>query len=79
VARHRNGQPSWPGLVRRLVPLGGLVRLDVSLGDGTEVRIQVTHDRCTELSLGPGDEVFVTPRQLKVFPDTTPSGADYVI
>jgi hypothetical protein len=43
------------------------------------VRVQVTRDRCSELSLAPGDEVFVTPRQLKVFQDDQPSASDYVI
>jgi len=68
VSRHCNGHPSWPGRVRRLVPLGALVRLEVGLDDGSEVRVQLTRERCNELSLTQGDHVFITPRDLKVFP-----------
>ncbi len=68
VTRQGNGHPSWPGRVRRLVPLGALVRLEVDLDDGSEVRVQLTRERCTELSLAKGDDVFITPRDLKVFP-----------
>jgi sulfate transport system ATP-binding protein len=67
VSRQLNGHPSWPGRVRQVVPLGGLARLEVLLRDGTEVRAQVSLERRTELDLQPGDEVFVLPRELKVF------------
>ncbi len=68
VTRQCNGHPSWPGRVRRLVPLGAAVRLEVDLDDGSEVRVQLTRERCTELSLTQGDDIFITPRDLKVFP-----------
>jgi sulfate transport system ATP-binding protein len=67
VTRRRNGHPSWPGRVRQIVPLGGLVRLEVVLQDGTELRAQVSRERRVELDLRPGDEIFVVPRDLKVF------------
>ncbi len=70
VSRLTNGHPAWPGLVRQVVPLGGLVRLEVVLRDGTELRAQVSHERRTELDLQPGDEIFVAPRVLNVFRDT---------
>jgi sulfate transport system ATP-binding protein len=67
VTRHLNGHASWPGRVRHVVPLGGTVRLEVLLQDGTEVRAQVSLERRAELDLQPGDEIFVLPRELKVF------------
>jgi len=67
VSRQLNGHPSWPGRVRQVVPLGGLVRLEVLLGDGTEVRAQVSVERRAELELQAGDEIFVLPRELRVF------------
>ncbi|WP_145279686.1 sulfate/molybdate ABC transporter ATP-binding protein [Tautonia plasticadhaerens] len=79
VDRHRNGHPCWPGKVRRLVPLGGHVRLEVELPDGTDVLVQLGRDRHADLALVPGDDVFVTPRALKVFLAAEPTASDYVI
>jgi sulfate transport system ATP-binding protein len=76
VTRHLNGHASWPGRVRQVVPLGGTVRLEVLLQDGTEVRAQVSLERRAELDLQPGDEIFVVPRELKVF---TSSAAAHVV
>ncbi len=67
VTRQLNGHPSWPGRVCQVVPLGGLVRLELLLKDGTEVRAQVSRERRAELDLQPGDDIFVVPRDLKVF------------
>jgi sulfate transport system ATP-binding protein len=69
VTRRLNGRTSWPARVRQVVPLGGLVRLDVLLRDGTEVRAQVSRERRSELDIQPGDEIYVVPRELKVFGD----------
>jgi sulfate transport system ATP-binding protein len=67
VSRQLNGHPSWPGRVRQIVPLGGLVRLEVLLRDGTELRAQISRERRAELDLQPGDDIFVLPRDLKVW------------
>ena len=67
VERHRDSRPSWPARVDRLVPLGGLVRLDLALEDGTNLRVQMTRERSRELGLARGDHVFVDPRNLKIF------------
>jgi sulfate transport system ATP-binding protein len=77
VTRHLNGHHSWPGRVRQVVPLGGLVRLELLLRDGTEVRAQVSRERRAELDLQPGDDIFVVPRDLKVFgaPEAVPTAA----
>ena len=69
VSRRLNGHSAWPGLVRQVVPLGGLVRLEVVLRDGTELRAQVSRERRSELALQPGDEIFIAPRELRVFDD----------
>jgi sulfate transport system ATP-binding protein len=67
VTRHRNGHPCWPAQIARLIRLGGLAHLEVTLADGTHLRVQLTRDRCEELDLATGDEVFVCPKDLKVF------------
>jgi sulfate transport system ATP-binding protein len=69
VTRQLNGRTSWPARVRQVIPLGGLVRLDVLLRDGAKVRAQVSRERRSELDIQPGDEIYVVPRELKVFGD----------
>ncbi len=67
IARELNGKPAWPSRIRRLTRLGGLVRLDLRLADGTALQVQLTRERCLELNLAEGEDVFVTPKDLKVF------------
>ena len=79
ITRERNGRPAWAARIRRLVPLGGLVRLDLALLDGTVLNVQLTRDRCLELNLSHGEEVFVTPKDLKFFHESKTFIEDYVI
>ena len=67
IARTRNGQAAWPSRIRRLTRLGGLVRLDLRLADGTALQVQLTRERCLELNLAEGEDVFVTPKDVKFF------------
>lgn len=67
ITRHRNGHPSWPARITRLTPLGGLVRLDLTLLDGSHLQVQLTRERSRDLTLQRGEDVFVTPKDLKVF------------
>jgi sulfate transport system ATP-binding protein len=67
VARERNGHPSWPGHVQRVTPLGGSFRVEVTLNDGTEVRVQIPRERFVEIEPRSGDTVYLTPRDFKVF------------
>jgi len=69
VTRRLNGRTSWPARVLQVDPLGGLVRLDVLLRDGAKVRAQVSRERRSELNIQVGDEIYVVPRQCKVFGD----------
>jgi len=65
----RNGTPAWPGRVVRVLPLGALVRLDVELSDGTDLRVELSRDRYAELEPRIGASLYVAPRDLKVFRD----------
>ena len=65
--------------MRRLTPLGGLVRLDLTLLDGTSLHVQLTRERCLQLGLAGGENVFVTPKDLKVFHETKAFVENYVI
>jgi sulfate transport system ATP-binding protein len=79
IARERNGRPAWSARIRRLVPLGGLVRLDLILLDGTSLNVQITRERCLQLALADGEDVFVTPKDLKVFHESKAFVENYVI
>jgi sulfate transport system ATP-binding protein len=79
VARERNGRPAWSARIRRLTPLGGTVRLDLTLLDGTSLNVQLTRERCLQLALADGEVVYVTPRDLKVFHEARAFVENYVI
>jgi len=79
VARERNGRPAWSARIHRLTPLGGLVRLDLTLLDGTILHVQLTRERCLALGLTGGENVYVSPRDLKVFHESKAFVENYVI
>jgi sulfate transport system ATP-binding protein len=79
VAREVNGRPAWTATVDRLTRLGPLVRLELTLQDGTSLLVQLTRERCLELDLSEGESVFVTPKDMKVFGPETTFVEDYVI
>jgi sulfate transport system ATP-binding protein len=79
ITRERNGRPAWTARIGRLTPLGGLVRLDLILLDGTSLHAQLTRERCLTLGLSSGENVFVTPRDLKVFTESKAFVENYVI
>ena len=79
VTRERNGRPAWTARVHRLTPLGGHVRLDLVLLDGTSLHVELTRERCLTLGLAGGEHVFVSPRDLKVFHEAKAFVENYVI
>ena len=64
-----NGRPSWPGRLLRVTRLGAIVRLDVALDDGTDVRIELGRDRYAALEPKLGEPLYVTPRDFTLFAD----------
>jgi sulfate transport system ATP-binding protein len=79
IARIRNGRPAWPAHVDRLTPLGGTVRLDLRLQDGTPLMVELTRERSLALNLRRGDDVFVSPKDLKMFHESKLFVENYVI
>lgn len=79
ITRERNGRPTWPAFIARLTPLGGTVRLDLTLQDGTSLMVELTRDRAHELKLERGQDVFVYPRDMKIFHESRTFVEDYVI
>ena len=79
ITRQFNGRPAWSARITRLTPLGGLVRLDLTLLDGTSLHVQITRELCLGLALHQGEDVFVTPKDLKLFQAPQQFVENYVI
>ena len=80
VTRQSDGRPAWFAHIQRLTRLGGLVRLELKLHDGTNILVQLTRERSLELNLIDGDDIYVVPKHWKVFPEKRESFVeDYVI
>ena len=79
IDRVRNGRPGWSARIQRLTPLGGHVRLDVVLFDGTALHVQITRQRSLELRLAAGETVYLSPKDLKVFREAKAFVENYVI
>lgn len=80
ISRQSDGRPAWMARVRRLTPLGGLVRLELNLLDGTNLLVQMTRERSLQLALADGESIYVVPKDLKVFHDARRDFVgDYVI
>ena len=79
LSRTRNGKPAWTAHVRRLTPLGGLVKLDLTLHDGTNLHVQLTRERFHELALVGGETIYVSPKDMKIFHESRDFVENYVI
>ena len=68
ISRHRNGQPTWPARVTRINAAGIQVRVDLLLlEEDRTVEVILTQERFNELGLKNGEDVYVKPKELKVF------------
>jgi sulfate transport system ATP-binding protein len=61
------------GLVQRIVTLGFEVRVELTLGDGTEVWAQLTRAELQRLELREGQIAYLRPIQAKSFNGSSPS------
>jgi sulfate transport system ATP-binding protein len=67
VVRDPGDRPAWSARVGSLTPLGGLVRLELTLEDGTLLHVLLTREDCQSLRVVPGEQVFAIPTNLKLF------------
>ena len=79
ITRAINGRPAWPSRIHKLTRLGGLVRLELTLDDGTNLLVQLTREQCLELALVEGENVYVTPKDVKVFHEASSFVENYSI
>ncbi len=75
VARHRNGLPTIPAIIRELATVGPTVRLELERRDnGGMLRAEITRQEYRDLDLHKGDEVHVSPKNIRVFGEEQGSG-----
>ena len=68
IDRTPKEERSLPATVRHVNPAGAVVKVELVLRDQqTVVQANLSRERFQELKLQQGDEVFVVPRQLRIF------------
>ena len=64
----RKDHRSALALVKRVLPIGSVVTVEMILvEDGKVVEVELSRERYAALRLAPGEQVFLTPRGVKVF------------
>ncbi len=53
--------------IDRMVRVGFMIRLELTLADGQTLSVELTRDRVAELGVGEGDRVFVNLREARIF------------
>ena len=67
VDTHRNGHPCFRAVVTRIHSAGPNVRLDLLAESGERLHAELTQERYRALGISTDSQVFVTPREVKVF------------
>jgi len=68
IALKQNGVPGLWANVNRVNPAGSVARIGlVAVDHDTDIQVDLSLDRYTELNLKPGDTVFVLPKKVRVF------------
>ncbi len=67
--REAAGPNSIPARIRRIQSAGPQVKIELSGAKGEPIVVLLAHDRFRENPFSAGEEVFVKPREVKVFLD----------
>jgi sulfate transport system ATP-binding protein len=74
IDRSPHGDEAMPAAVVRVNRSGSLVKVTLVAQDGQlPLDVELPHDRADELHLKTGDQVWVYPRQVRVFTRTSPA------
>jgi sulfate transport system ATP-binding protein len=74
IERYSNGSPSMPALVSRINPAGSVAKISLQAEGGTDIQVDLPFEQFLELDLKLGEQVYVSPKRVRVF-----SPDDYVI
>lgn len=67
IRAQKNGAPALQARIERIQLAGPLVKIELAGETGEPVQVEMSHDRFRDRPYAVGDEVFVTPRQSRVF------------
>jgi sulfate/thiosulfate transport system ATP-binding protein len=67
IVRHVNGSPSLAARVTRINPAGSYAKIILTARDGSDLQVDLPFEQYTQLELKAGEDVFVTPRRVRVF------------
>jgi sulfate transport system ATP-binding protein len=67
IRRTATGESAWPARIVRVHPAGAIVKITLLGSDGTEIRADIGLDEFQQDSLAPGDDVYVYPKNARVF------------
>jgi sulfate transport system ATP-binding protein len=65
---HENDLQTW---VKHINSAGPLVKVELATAQGENIHVEMSHERYQELQIKKDDAVFVSPRDMKVFWDTS--------
>jgi sulfate transport system ATP-binding protein len=65
--REGNGGSGVAATVKRCVPLGGLVKVELERADGERMQVELTRERFAELRLDVGQTVYASLKEARVF------------
>jgi sulfate/thiosulfate transport system ATP-binding protein len=67
IERELNGAPALTATVTRVNPAGSLAKIALSTSEGSQIQVDLPFDRFQELNLAAGEQVYVSPKQVRVF------------
>ena len=68
---HANGRPCFRARVQHINAAGPNAKVYLTADSGEPVCVELAHERYRTLGLAPGTDVFVSPREIKVYVDDT--------
>jgi sulfate transport system ATP-binding protein len=69
IERHRNGAPALAASVTRINPAGSVAKVLLRGGHGGDLQVDLPLERLEQLKLQLGENVFVSPKKVRVFPE----------
>ena len=67
LAHTSNGENNFKAKIQHINPAGPLVRVELSNGASDTILVEISQERYRELNIKKGEEVYVAPKDMKVF------------